>query len=577
MKLAEALAAIQGHRPTGTPVRIGLACGFTPLHLQTFVCAALAKRFPDRPVEFVTGLYGDLYGTLAKLASSHLDAVMVVLEWSDLDPRLGIRGLGGWGPSVIDDIAETVETQTARVTSLLGAVAHTGWPLAVSLPSLNLPPVDHRPPSVLGKLDCSLQRQALAIATTLGEHRNCRIVHPHALDRASPRTERFDPKSELITGFPYTRTHAAALANLLSKLAFPRPPMKGLITDLDDTLWRGILGDDGIGALSWDLDSGSHIHALYQQLLASLAEAGVLVAVVSKNDRELVEQALARADLHIRRDQLFPVEAGWGPKSEAVSRVLESWNVDADAVVFVDDSALECAEVKSRYPAITCIRFAPHDANAAYETLLRIQATFAKHTLSEDDAIRGRSLAQSRVMTRERARASSPDAFLESLEPMIHLQYRVESEDSRPFELANKTNQFNLNGHRISEAEWVERLSDPRRFHLVVGYEDKFGPLGRIAVISGTVDGKTALVDTWAMSCRAFSRRVEFACLRDLIDKLGVDRVQLDYVATERNGPFRGFLVQVAAGQSEPIATVEKARFLASCPPLFFKTIEGQQ
>ena len=144
---------------------------------------------------------------------------------------------------------------------------------------------------------------------------------------------------------------------MLADLIQPRPAKKGLITDLDDTLWRGLLGEEGVAGISWDLDRHSHIHALYQQTLRALAESGVLIAVASKNDPALVTEALARRDLLLPKDCLFPIEVNWKAKSQSVYRILEAWNINADAVVFVDDSPIELAEVQSLFPAIKCLRF----------------------------------------------------------------------------------------------------------------------------------------------------------------------------------------------------------------------------
>ena len=113
---------------------------------------------------------------------------------------------------------------------------------------------------------------------------NVRIVNPQRLDALSPPAERLDVKAELMSGFPYRTAHASVVAELLAEPLKPVMPKKGLITDLDDTLWRGILGEVGAHGVTWDLDHYSHMHGLYQQLLNSLAEAGVLIGVASKND-----------------------------------------------------------------------------------------------------------------------------------------------------------------------------------------------------------------------------------------------------------------------------------------------------
>ena len=131
------------------------------------------------------------------------------------------------------------------------------------------------------------------------------MVSPQRLDHLSPPSARRDVKAELVAGFPYSLEHASAMAALLAELLYPPVPLKGLITDLDDTLWAGLLDEAGPEEVSWS--GADHRHALYQQLLASLAGAGVLIGVASRNDPALVAEALARSGPRVDPDALFPI------------------------------------------------------------------------------------------------------------------------------------------------------------------------------------------------------------------------------------------------------------------------------
>jgi FkbH-like protein len=146
--------------------------------------------------------------------------------------------------------------------------------------------------------------------------------------------------------------------------------------------------------------------------------------------------------------------------------------------------------------------------------------------------------------------------------------------DPRAFELVNKTNQFNLNGKRFSEAEWQNILSDPAAFVLTVSYKDKYGPLGKIAVIMGKMQGHKLRVSSWVMSCRAFSRRIEYQCLNYLFETLGASEISFDYEATPRNGPLREFFANVLGGPPVPGLGLTKEQFATRIPPLFHR-VEG--
>ena len=324
MKLAEALLTLRNVGPDARPLPLHLVCGFTPLHLQTFLGACVQKQAPGRKAVIQTGLFDDCIGSLERLGMENgsLETVVVALEWSDFDPRLGLRRLGGWGPGQLPDIVTTVAAQTRRCGEAIQRLAER-VPVRLSLPTLALPPLSYHPASQAGWFELDLQAQMQILGSEMARLGNVAVVNPQQLDRVSPPAQRRDVTAELASGFPYTLGHAAALGQLLAQLVQPNPPRKGLITDLDDTLWRGILGDAGPNGVHWDLERKSHAHALYQQTLIALAEAGVLIAVASKNDPDAVNEIFANRDeLSSLKGHLFPLQVSWGPKSLAVGEIL---------------------------------------------------------------------------------------------------------------------------------------------------------------------------------------------------------------------------------------------------------------
>ena len=378
-----------------------------------------------------------------------------------------------------------------------------------------------------------------------------------------------DVNSELLSGFPYRLAHASAVAELLASLIQPRPPMKGLITDLDDTLWRGILGDVGPRGVTWDLDHHSHIHAIYQGLLRSLAESGVLLAVASKNEPDLVEEVFRREDLLATKTHFFPLEVHWGPKSQSVERILQVWNIGPDSVVFVDDSPMELAEVKAAHPEIECLQF-PREAQPAYDLIERLRELFSKAAMSSDDSIRLESLRKAEVFREDLAsRRGELDDFLAQVEAQLTLSFAKTPRDPRVFELVNKTNQFSLNGKRYTEGEWAACLEDPQTILLKAAYQDKYGPLGIIAVLAGRFRDLSLNVEAWVMSCRAFSRRIEYRCLEVLFERFGTMEIVFDFRATPRNKPLQNFLANFIPEPPGDRPQVSRECFFARCPPLY--------
>lgn len=572
MKLSEALKIAQAPPPAGArKLSLYLACGFTPLHLSTFLAAYLRAASPAaRGVEIEVGGYGDLAGNLLRLQQSSCDGAAVVVEWPDLDPRLGLRGLGGWAPAVLPDVEATVVASAGRILRLLEGAARA-MPVAVCLPTLPLPPISYLPLSQSGAFDLSLRKSLQDFALSAAGIPGVKLVSQQRLDEVSPLSERLDVKSELMAGFPYKLPHASSVAELLARLVEPCAPKKGLITDLDDTLWRGILGEDGVRGISWELDAHSHAHALYQQLLAALSESGVLIGVASKNDPILAAEAMAREDLLLSRERIFPLEINWGRKSESIGRILRAWNVGADAVVFVDDSPLELAEVKSLYPEMECLLFTKNDDRGVHQLLWKLRDLFGKQAILEEDAIRAESLRRAADFRDEAAGATARalDDFLTQVEAEASFSPIDADGEARAFELINKTNQFNLNGRRLSEAEFRAALNRSGAVSLLVSYRDKFGPLGKVAALLGRVESSAIRVETWVMSCRAFGRQLEHKCIEYLFERWGAKEIELDYRPTERNGPAREFLLQFSDDCADGPCKIRREIFAGRKPALF--------
>lgn len=562
MKLAEALQILkQSKQRQGQRFSCFLAAGLNPLHLSTFLAAELSSLFADRAIELHHGLYGDLPGNVARLAKAEADAGIILIEWADLDARLGIRSSAAWSPAACADIVATVEARADQIQKAIEQ-ASTRMPAVVSFPTLPLPPASFVPGWQAGSLEIELNGVMQSLQSQIAPLAQVRVLSAQRLDMVSPLRERFDVESELLAGFPYSLAHASALANLLAQLARKAAPKKGLITDLDDTLWRGILGEVGVDGVSWDLDHHTQMHAFYQRLLGALGTEGVLLGIASKNERALVEAALSRKDLAVAPDVFFPMEVSWGRKSEAVGRILKTWNVGPDSVVFVDDSPLELAEVQALHPGVECLQFPTKNSSGIYHLAVRLRDLFGKSAVLEEDTIRAQSIRRSQASADAYAAANSASAdFLQQVEAEISLNFSKSPLDPRALELVNKTNQFNLNGKRFTEAAWQNYLRDPDSFLAIASYTDKFGPLGKIAVIAGRQNGKELRIDAWVMSCRAFSRRIEYTCLQELFARFVVDAIVLDFAKTERNGPLREFLDDLLGAAPDPGCKISRQLF----------------
>ena len=574
MKLVEALEVLKRNPPAESPVlEVQLACGFTPLHLKTFLGAYLSDGFPNRRIKITTGLFGDLAGNLERLVETKNGIVVAVLEWPDFDPRLGVRILGGWRPSQLPEFGQTVRNHAERIVNALRTLAE-GNIVVVALPGLPLPPLAFTPSWYMSCLEAELLEIRANLAIRLSQTSQLRIVSLQKLDMVSPLVDRFDAKAEFNAGFPYTLSHTDKLTRLIASLVRNPEPKKGLITDLDNTFWMGILGEVNPEGVSWDLDHHAQKHGVYQQFLASLAESGVLIGIATKNDPALVEEAFRTRNPVLSQKRIFPIIANWGPKSESVRKIIEAWNIGPDCVVFIDDSPLELAEVQAAHPKVEGVLFPKDDDKAAYQLLFDLRDKFGKLAVTTEDGLRLESLRASQAISYiQKGEGYTPERFLREAGGKLSLSYNNQPPDPRALELINKTNQFNLNGKRHTEASWHQYLSDPAAFLMVASYEDKYGPLGKIAVMAGRAqDGKLS-IDHWVMSCRAFSRRIEHGCLHQVLAKFGASEANFDYVQTARNQPVLDFFTELT-GRPE-VCTIRKEVLQAKCPPIYLTIQES--
>ena len=570
--ITEALKIIQGAPADKPPFFVTLACGFTPLHVQTFLAARLQQALPDRKVVVTTGLFGNLAGTVEGIKDPAIDGLAIVLEWPDLDARLDFRSAGAWGSNAAADVVATVK---ARLDGLLVALSKVppGVRVGISLPSLPLPPLFHTPGWLASEYDLLLGSEVLNFAAQVAQSGRGAVLNPQRALETSPSSLSFDFKSYLHAGLPYTTTYADQVSSQLALALLPPSPKKGIISDLDDTLWSGIVGEVGPENVTWDIASHNQLHGLYQKLLASLAGSGTLIGIASKNDPGVVSQAFARQDLLLRSESVFPVEVHWNAKSGSVSRILETWNIAADSVIFVDDSPMELAEVAAAHPGIECVLFPKNDIGAGLAMLRRLRDLCGKERVSADDALRLESIRRASAFREQATDGAAPESFLAQAEATLTFDFGS-ADKPRVLELVNKTNQFNLNGRRFTDAEWRRLASQPEAIVVAVSYEDKFGPLGTIGVVAGAIDGKCLAVESWVMSCRAFARRIEHQTLKMLFENTGVDEVRFDFLATAKNGPLQDFIAAIIGDRPTTEFRVSRDQFDRSCPALYHKVRE---
>ncbi len=316
---------------------------------------------------------------------------------------------------------------------------------------------------------------------------------------------------------------------------------KVVVLDLDNTIWGGVVGDDGLEGIEIGSTSprGEAFQA-FQKYLKGLKKRGVLLAVCSKNDYEkAVEPFEKHPEMVIGLDDVVSFKANWKPKSDNIREIAEELNLGLESFVFVDDNPAEIEIVRQFVPEVTTILLGgdPTDSIAS----LSDSRLFEPKNITKEDEIKTHLYRQEALRRDLLQKMTDMDAFLESLEMKAFIAPFCAINCSRIAQLINKSNQFNLTSKRRTEAEIRLLMEEPRFICFTVRLSDKFGDHGLISLVIGKEDTseKTLEVDTWLMSCRVLKRQVEDEVMNEIFrigKKRGLERVKGYYFPTSKNG-----------------------------------------
>jgi FkbH-like protein len=313
-----------------------------------------------------------------------------------------------------------------------------------------------------------------------------------------------------------------------------------LVMDLDNTMWGGVIGDDGLSGIRLAQgDAEGEAYLELQQYALALRDRGVILAVSSKND-----DAVARApfrdhpEMRIREEHITVFQANWDDKATNITAIARELNLGLQSLVFVDDNPFERELVRRALPQVAVVEL-PDDP-ALYARTLSAAGYFELTRVSEDDLNRAKFYEGNARRAELQDSVGNLESYLASLDMEIVLQPFEAVGRVRIAQLINKSNQFNLTTRRYTEADVEAMEADAGAFTLQVRLLDRFGDNGMISVIiCRGVGGAEWHIDTWLMSCRVLGRQVEQMVLRELLRNAaarGAQRLIGTYVPTGRNG-----------------------------------------
>lgn len=318
---------------------------------------------------------------------------------------------------------------------------------------------------------------------------------------------------------------------------------KCLVLDLDDTVWGGVIGDDGIDGIV--LGQGSALGEAFlsvQSYAKELMQRGVILAVCSKNDETNALEAFEKhPEMVLRRKDIASFVVNWNDKVTNLRIVAQELNIGLDALVFVDDNPLERDLVRRELPMVA-VPEVPDDP-ALVPQCLADAGYFESLAITQEDRNRTQHYSSNRARSSLKATATDLSSYLCSLEMQLLWRRFDRVGLKRTVQLINKTNQFNLTTRRYSEDDIVAIMNDDRAFALQLRLLDKFGDNGIIGIVIGRLQPENGLlIDTWLMSCRVLGRQVELATLNLVANQarsLGAERLIGEYLPTNKNGMVR--------------------------------------
>jgi FkbH-like protein len=322
------------------------------------------------------------------------------------------------------------------------------------------------------------------------------------------------------------------------------PPHKVIVLDCDDTLWRGVCGEDGASGVS----VGPAFKAL-QEFLIAQRDAGMLLCLCSKNNEEDVWRVFEKnPEMILKREDFVSSRINWQPKSENLRSLSAELQLGMDSFIFLDDSAVQCAEVEARCPEVITLQLPEQETN--FKGFLSHVWAFDHLKITEEDRQRSDLYATNAEREQLRAQSLCLEDFLAGLELQVKFLPMTKAELPRVTQLTQRTNQFNFTSVRRSESE-VERLCSAGNAEcLVIQLRDRFGDYGLVGAMIFTRRPGLLDVDNVLLSCRALGRRVEHRMLSHLgriAQKEGSEKVRINFVSTPKNKPARDFLESIGA------------------------------
>ncbi len=556
-----------------TPFKLGVVSNATmDLMLAPMVTAAIRNGID---LEVITADFGQVaqeaFDPDSRLNQSRLDAVLLALDYRAYPVFIG---------EFCSSNEKVISVEALRYLKQIRESFKNNGGMICITQTLACPPYElsgNFDTQFDGMLRRSLSEFNFALSEDVRNQTDV-MLDIAALANMVGTNQWFDERQWFMSRVPMANTFIPLYAEYLTKLiaALRGKSKKCLVLDLDNTLWGGVIGDDGLEGIQ--IGQGHPVGESFlavQQWVKALKELGIILAVCSKNEKSIALEAFHKHSGMLLKENDFAVFiANWDDKASNIRRIAEILNIGLDAMVFVDDNPAEREIIRTMIPEISVPEL-PKDPSQ-FLRILCAARYFEKIDFTEDDA--QRSAQYKSNLQRQELQQTTPNLteYLISLGMRIRFAPFNEVGRKRIVQLINKTNQFNLTTRRYTEAEVLEFEKSDQYVTLQVHLQDKFGDNGMICVVICKVIDDCWEIDTWLMSCRVIKRRVEEAVCDELVAlarSFGINKLRGSYRPTEKNNLVNQHYQKlgfqwISSVDSEEVWELEIEQYRTKNPPL---------
>jgi FkbH-like protein len=462
------------------------------------------------------------------------DAVLIALDHRALPLKLSLGDAAG-SSATVNGVIGYFETLRNGIKTNTNAACI--FQSVVPPPEALFGSLDRTLPGTMRNLIDNVNRELAAVIRGSGDI----LIDVAGLAETVGLADWHDPQLWNLAKLPFSSQLIPLYAEHVSRTvaAMRGKSKKVLVLDLDNTVWGGVIGDDGLDGIKVAQgDATGEAHLAVQRLALDLRQRGIVLAVSSKNSDDVAREPFVKhPEMLLKLEHIAVFQASWSDKATNIRAIAEELSLGLDSVVFLDDNPVERGLVRSLLPQVAVPEL-PEDP-AYYARTLAAAGYFEAVAFASEDLKRAAFYQDNARRAQLRDQVGGVEAYLASLDMTITFQHFDASGRSRIVQLINKSNQYNLTTRRYTEPEVAEAETDPAVFTLQVRLADIFGDNGMISVVicrpaaTGVWE-----IDTWLMSCRVLGRKVEHMTLRHILEHAraaGVRILSGTFRPTERN------------------------------------------